>query len=40
MAHTKKYKLTEQGHKHMPFLMKDAIVELSWTPNLLYWEEI
>ncbi len=40
MAQNKKYKLTAYGHQHMPFLMKGTIIELSWTPNLLYWEEI
>jgi hypothetical protein len=40
MAQKKKYKLTAQGHIHMPFLIAGTIIELSWTPNLMYWEEI
>jgi hypothetical protein len=40
MPRKKKYRLTAYGHQQMPFLTKGAIVELSWIPNLLFWEEI
>lgn len=36
----RKYRLTAYGHQHMPFLRPNSIVELSWIPNLLYWEEL
>jgi hypothetical protein len=40
MPRKKKYKITAYGHQHMPFVALGTIVELSWTPNLLYWEEV
>lgn len=40
MPQKKKYKLIDYGHQHMPYVAKDTIIELSWVPNLLYWEEI
>lgn len=40
MPRKKKYKLTAYGHQHMPFLTANTVVEISWTPNLLYWEEM
>ena len=40
MQTKKQYKLTAYGHQHMPYINKGTIVELSWIPNLLYWEEL